>query len=80
MRSSREDEYCAVAEIDVTDPTRVRGYVANVTAMVERHGGGYLARTPQVHKIEGERALPQRFLIIECPSRGAPDAFYASDE
>jgi uncharacterized protein (DUF1330 family) len=73
-------KYYAVAEIEVTDPAWVRDYVANVTAMVERHGGRYLARTPQLHKLEGERALPQTFLIIEWPSREAADAFYASEE
>jgi len=36
-------KYYAVAEIEVTDPTWVRDYVADVTAIVERRGGRYLA-------------------------------------
>ncbi len=38
-------KYYAVAEMDVTEPGWARDYVANVTGMVERHGGRYLART-----------------------------------
>jgi uncharacterized protein (DUF1330 family) len=36
--------YYAIAELDIEDPSWVRDYVANVTPMVERHGGRYLAR------------------------------------
>jgi uncharacterized protein (DUF1330 family) len=73
-------KYYAVAELDVNDPSWVREYVANVTGMVERRGGRYLARTGRVEKLEGERAAPQVFLIIEWPSKEAADAFYESDE
>jgi len=73
-------KYYAVAEIDVTDQSWVPAYVQNVTRMVERHGGRYLARTPKVEKIEGERAVPQIFLLIEWPSREAAMEFYESPE
>lgn len=73
-------KYYAVAEIEITDPDWVADYVANVTGIVERHGGRYLARTPQVEKIEGERQPPQIFLIIEWPSKEAAETFYASEE
>ena len=72
--------YYAVAGVDVTDDGWVRDYVANVTPMVERHGGRYLARTSKLQKLEGEREPPQTFLIIEWPSREAADAFYESEE
>ncbi|HKO54638.1 MAG TPA: DUF1330 domain-containing protein [Thermoanaerobaculia bacterium] len=71
--------YC-VAEMDITDPSWVPEYVKNVTGMVERHGGRYLARTPKVEAIEGERQPPQVFLLIEWPSREALQAFYDSEE
>jgi uncharacterized protein (DUF1330 family) len=73
-------KYYAVAEIDVTDPGWVRDYVANVTPLVERHGGRYLARTPKVELLEGDRDLPQTFLIIEWPSKEAAESFYQSEE
>jgi uncharacterized protein (DUF1330 family) len=72
--------YYAVAELEITDPAWVRDYVANVTPMVERHGGRYLARTPRVEVIEGERPSPQVLLLIEWPSKETADAFYDSAE
>jgi uncharacterized protein (DUF1330 family) len=73
-------KYYAVAEIEVTDPTRVREYVADVIAIVERRGGRYLARAAQVERVEGDGTAPQTFLIIEWPSKEAADEFYASEE
>jgi uncharacterized protein (DUF1330 family) len=73
-------KYYAIAEIDITDPGWVREYVADVTAMVERHGGRYLARTARIDKLEGERTPPQVIVLIEWPSKDVADAFYESDE
>lgn len=73
-------KYYAVAEIEVVDPAWVRRYIDEVTPIVERWGGRYLARTQRVERIEGERALPQTFVIIEWPSKAAAEAFYDSDE
>jgi uncharacterized protein (DUF1330 family) len=70
----------AVAELDITDPAWVESYVAEVTPMVERHGGRYLARTTKIEQIEGERPSPQVFLLIEWPSKEAADGFYESEE
>jgi uncharacterized protein (DUF1330 family) len=52
-------KYYSIAEIHITDRTWVQPYVQNVTAMVERYGGRYLARTPHAEKWEGSRAMPQ---------------------
>jgi uncharacterized protein (DUF1330 family) len=73
-------KHYTVAEIDVTDPSWVRDYVANVTPLVESRGGRYLARTPNVEKLEGDREPAQFFLIIEWPSKQAADDFYVSEE
>ncbi len=72
--------YYCVAELDVTDQSWVPEYVREVTRLVERHGGRYLARTPKVEKLEGAGEVPQIFLIIEWPSREAALAFYESEE
>lgn len=73
-------KYYSVAEIDVTDYAWVKVYVSDVTKLVERFGGRYLARTSNFEKIEGERKPPQIFLIIEWPSRDTAIEFYESDE
>ncbi len=73
-------KYYAVAEIDITDPSWIPAYVENTTRLVERHGGRYLARTPKIDRIEGERKPPQIYLIIEWPSKQVAEAFYSSDE
>ncbi|HVA20139.1 MAG TPA: DUF1330 domain-containing protein [Solirubrobacteraceae bacterium] len=73
-------KYYAVAELDVTDPSWVRDYVANVTLMVQEKGGRYLARSTRIEQLEGERTPPQVLLLIEWPSKEAADAFYESEE
>lgn len=73
-------KYYAVAELDVTDPSWVRDYVANVTSMVQEKGGRYLARSTRIEQLEGERTPPQVLLLIEWPSKEAADAFYESEE
>jgi len=72
--------YYSVAELTVTDRGWVRDYVTQVTPMVERYGGRYLARTAKFEQIEGERAPKDVVLLIEWPSKEAAEAFYASDE
>ena len=70
----------SVAEMEITDRSWVPEYVKNVTRMVEQRGGRFLARTSSVEKIEGERKLPQIFLIIEWPSKATAMDFYESEE
>jgi len=68
------------AEMQITDPGWVRDYVANVTGMVERRGGRYLARTGRIERVEGERERPQFAVLIEWPSKEVADEFYESEE
>jgi uncharacterized protein (DUF1330 family) len=73
-------KYYAVVEIEITDQTWAAEYVKNVTKMVERRGGRYLARTPNVERIEGQRKVLPLFLILEWPSKDAALEFYESEE
>ncbi|HEX7807760.1 MAG TPA: DUF1330 domain-containing protein [Thermoanaerobaculia bacterium] len=73
-------KYYSVAEIEITNPSWTQTYVQNVTGIVERFGGRYLARTSRGEKWEGERAIPQLFLLVEWPSRETAQAFYESEE
>jgi uncharacterized protein (DUF1330 family) len=71
--------YYAVAEIDIADPGWVPSYVTDVTRLVERHGGRYLARTGRLEKLEGTRTPPQVLLLVEWPSKAAALSFLESD-
>jgi uncharacterized protein (DUF1330 family) len=73
-------KYYTVAELTVTARGWARDYVANVTPMVERYGGRYLARTIAFEKLEGEREPAQIVLIIEWPDEEAVASFYESEE
>lgn len=73
-------KYYCVAEIEVISRDWVPSYIENVTKLVERFGGKYLARTPHIERLEGEGKSPQIFLIIEWPSRESALAFYESEE
>lgn len=70
----------SVAEIAITDQSWVPEYVKNVTGLVEQYGGRYLARTSKIERLEGERKVPQIFLIIGWPSKDVAKAFYECDE
>jgi uncharacterized protein (DUF1330 family) len=73
-------KYYFVVELDITDQSWVSDYIQNVTRIVERRGGRYLARTSKIDRIEGQRRLPQVFLILEWPSKESAEAFYRSEE
>jgi uncharacterized protein (DUF1330 family) len=73
-------KYYSVAEMRITDRAWVASYVQNVTPMVERYGGRYLARTSNIERWEGQREPLGTSLLIEWPSREAALAFYESDE
>jgi uncharacterized protein (DUF1330 family) len=65
-------KYYSVAEIDMNDQGWARVYSKDVTRMVEQRGGRYLARTSEIEKLEGERKVPQIFLIIALAATEAP--------
>ena len=68
-------KYYLIAELEITDQSWVADYIKNVTGLVERHGGRYLARTPKVERIEGERKAAGIFVIVEWLPRKARWAF-----
>lgn len=73
-------KYYSISELDLNDRGWVRAYVENVTKLVERHGGRFLARTNNIERIEGSGRNPHVLSIIEWPSCEAMRAFYGSDE
>ena len=73
-------KHFAIAEITITDPGWVPGYIERTTPMVESRGGRYLTRTSDIKHIEGDRESPQVYLLIEWPSKDAAMGFYESEE
>jgi uncharacterized protein (DUF1330 family) len=69
-----------LVESEVADQSWVADYLKNVTPMVERRGGRYLARTSSVQRLEGGRKLLPLFIIIEWPSEAVAKEFYNSEE
>ena len=72
--------YYAVAKVTLKDDAWVPSYLETVTALVHKHGGKYLARTPNMDQIEGQYPAPNVFVIIEWPSKEAAEAFYNDPE
>jgi uncharacterized protein (DUF1330 family) len=73
-------KYYFIGEIEITNQSWVPDYVKNVTGMVERWGGRYLARTPLVERVEGGRKAPAMMVILEWSSKEAAVGFYESEE
>jgi len=73
-------KYYVVGEVEITEQGWVPDYIRNVTGMVERRGGRYLARTSIVERLEGDRKLPQILVILEWPSKESAVAFFESEE
>ena len=64
-----------IANIRVKDAERYKDYVANVPALIERHGGKYRVRGGDFEVLEGPWS-PDRLVVLEFPDREAALAFY----
>lgn len=73
-------KHYVVAALKIDDEAWVPEYVSNVAALVEKHGGRYLARGGNLEKLEGEGAAPHIAAIIEWPSKEAAEAFYSDPD
>ena len=50
--------------------------MANVTTLVHKHGGSYIARTNNMERLEGSGDMPDLFVLVEWPSKEAAKAWY----
>lgn len=65
----------AVVTFDITDRSWVRDYLANVAAIIERHGGRYLVRGSEHESLEGDHK-PDVLVILEFPTMEKLRAWY----
>ena len=67
-------------QVTVTDPSWIEDYIPKVQAMVEAHGGRYLARNTEIEKLEGPGEAPSVAVILEFPSMEQVKQWYDSAE
>ena len=68
-----------VLDISVTDQAAYARYVEAAPETIGRHGGRYLVRGGAVETISRDWA-PERFVVVEFPSRDQYEAWYNSPE
>ncbi len=68
-----------MGQITVTAPERYADYRAQVPAVLEKYGGRFLVRGPQVTVLEGAYG-GERLVVIEFPSMAQLETFYRSPE
>jgi len=69
----------AVAAFDINDRSWVREYLANTAALIQRHGGRYLARGSEHETVEGDHT-PDVIVILEFPTMDALRGWYDDPE
>ena len=73
-------KYYATVALTMKDDSWVGDYLPNVTALVERHGGKYLARTGNIQQLEGKLEPVTLQVILEWPSKEAAEGFFGDPE
>ncbi len=69
-----------IGHLAISDPSWVEDYIPKVQAMVESHGGRYLARSTELERLEGSGDPPNVAVILEFPSLEVAKKWYNSDE
>ena len=73
-------KYYGAVQLRFENEDWLREYAENVTPILRRHGGKYLARTKTMEKVEGNRELPTLFVLVEWASKEAFDNFFADPD
>ncbi len=63
-----------IAHITVHDPSVFEQYRAQVSPIITKHGGRYLARGGAIEVVEGHAA--PRLVVVEFPDMAAAQGFY----
>jgi len=58
----------------------LKEYGPVVSALIEKHGGRYLARGGEMQRLEGEDELPDSYVMLEVPSMEQARAWYDDPE
>ena len=70
----------AIGRLQSKDWSWLKEYGPITAALIEKHGGRYLARGGEMQALEGEEELPDAYVVLEFPSMEAARAWYADPE
>lgn len=65
-----------IARVNATDWAWLRDYGSATKALIEKHGGHYLAQGGEMVALEGNEALPNAYTVIEFPDMKRARAWY----
>ena len=68
-----------IVDLDVKDPALYQQYLPHVPALVQKHGGEYLARGGRTETIEGSWQ-PARLVLFRFPDAESARAFFDDPE
>ena len=68
-----------IVDVDVQDPAAYAEYVERAPALIQRHGGRYLARDGEHETLEGDWR-PRRLALLEFPDAASARAFLADPD
>ena len=70
----------AIGRLRSKNWTWLREYAPITAALIEKHGGRYLARGGEVQRLEGEEEVPDAYVMLEFPSMEHARAWYTDTE
>ena len=68
-----------VVSVSYHDKAWIEAYRRDVPALIEAHGGRYLAKSLNPEQLEGSEAAPHTLAILEFPDADSARAMLSSD-
>ncbi len=70
----------AIGRLRSGDWSWLKEYGPITAALIEKHGGRYLARGGEMQRLEGDEPLPDAYVMLEFPSLEQARAWYEDAE
>ena len=69
-----------VGRVNASEWSWLKEYSAATSALIEKHGGRYVAQGGKASALEGSEPLPAAFVIIEFPDVASATAWFEDPE
>ena len=69
-----------IGRLQTDDWSWLKEYGPATTALIEKHGGRYLAQGGRLEAVEGSEALPSAVVLIEFPNTESAHAWHEAFE